>query len=244
MTAMQYSVSRWCRVIGLVCGVAAWSCTAVAEVYRQVDAEGKVTYTDQPPADGRGEKIHMPATNAIPAMQQKLPPERAEGAVDASADKPVFKGYTRFEMSSPEKDEILGWDVTTASLVAEVSPSLREGHTIQFYLDGRALGQPGTTLFRLVSSLERGTHTAEARIRDEKGKTLRSTRAVTFHVRRHVDEDNTLLDPDLYPYGAHGARGPRGAGSVGGASEPSGVDDEMGTPPPRAARSPGERLGR
>jgi hypothetical protein len=211
-----------------------------AQVYKQVDAQGKVTYTDQLPKDGSAEKIEMPATNAMPAVEKKAEATAVTGLGEAEG-KPAFTGYTRFEMTSPEHGEILGWDVTTASLVAEMSPPLQEGHTIQFYLDAQPLGQPGSTMFRLISSLERGTHQAYARVRDARGKTLRNTNAVTFEVRRHIDEDNTILDPDLYPYDAGGARGPRGARSAGGADEPVDADNGVGASAPPAVRGPERR---
>ncbi len=213
----------------------------VADVYKQVDAQGKVTYTDQLPKDGSAEKVEMPATNAMPAVEKKTEEPAAKGAGEIDG-KPAFTGYTRFEMTSPENGEILGWDVTTASLVAEVSPPLQEGHTIQFYLDSLPLGQPGTTMFRLISSLERGTHKAYARIRDAGGKALRNTNTVSFEVRRHVDENNTILDPDLYPYDARGARGARGARSIGGADAPDDADGDVGASAPPAVRSPERRV--
>lgn len=235
---MQCKPGKLCRTILMLLVVAALS-PLHAQVYRHVDAEGRVSFSDKPPEEGQAEAVQLPPTNAMPAAQATETP--AAGTADSNADQ-AFNGYSRFEMTSPEQDEILGWDVTTASLTAELSPPLQPGHTIQFYLDGRPLGKPGTTLFRLVSSLERGSHSAEARVRDEKARTLAITPHVSFHVRRHIDQGGTLLDPDLYPYDAGGARSPRGARSPGGAGGPEEPEGDIGAGSAPGAGSPGQRV--
>lgn len=207
------------------------------KIYRSVDADGHIHYSDTQPQDLPAETVKVQAPNTAPPVPVNTPrASDAAGHDDQPAEK--FVAYTRFEMSSPEPDELLEYDVRSVQLAVWLVPGLQAGHTLQFYLDGQPVGAPGLALSIAIGDLERGTHRAEARLYDERGRILDTTPVVQFHIRLHRDTSSDYYGD--YPYYAPGAGQPRGAGSPDGAGEPAGADSIEDADSLRGARSPGQ----
>lgn len=209
--------------------------SASSVFYKSVDAKGNITYTDTPPANRTSEALKMPATNSMP-MSQSVAPARRENNQDN--DHGEEKGpveYTRFEIVSPANDTVLGQDVETATISVTLEPGLQDGHQLQLFYDGKPVGALGDLSFT-VEGLERGTHTAEAKILDDKKRVLKSASKVQFYVYRHsiLDGKGNLKDPDKkVPYPVPTGSMPGFGGSQGLDTSETGVgggDKEANTP--------------
>lgn len=210
---------------------------AEAQVYKSVDEKGRVTFTDTKPKDRPSEAIRVSAPNTAAAVATKTDTSSQPEAGQERAD--VM--YTVFSIASPANNEALDFNITAVNVSVAVEPALQEGHVVQFYLDGKSCGKPGTSLSRQLTELERGAHTVEARLRDKRGKMLMSTGLVNFFVRRSGDMQNSGSNGDWeddYPYNQRGFRGPRGAGSAGGAGEPGSASGNVGAESAGGAASP------
>ena len=212
-------------------------------VYRSIDSRGKVTFTDNPPADRPSEAIRVQAANTIPS---ELPSAIGDDRSRQGEAPPVE--YTALTIISPVSEEVLGQDVETVTLSAQLEPGLQPGHTFQLYYDGQPVG--GGEMSYTVTELYRGTHTVEAKVFDSRKKLLKASDKLSFHVRRvsalNKPKTEKLLDnePKLgEPTGGFGsiggvgssggAKGAGNVGSAGGASGAGGASSSGGGSGPR-----------
>lgn len=197
---------------------------AAKTVYRSVDANGKVTFTDIPPQGRPSEEVKVHAANTMPIG---VPAASEENGSASEQDEHRFVKYTLLAITSPANDEVFGQDVESVTLAAQLEPGLQDGHTFQLYFDGKPVGT--NEMSYTVTPLERGTHTVEAKVFDGKKKLLKSARKVQFHVRRISALNKVtaaaLRAGDNQP-GAPGAGfvAPKGAGGVGGGASASGAN--------------------
>ena len=150
-----------------------------ATVYKWVDENGVVHYSDQPHPNA--EKVHVKEpqtyreTNPLAAPAAPSPDN---GAADRG---PVYRGCA---ISQPADNEEFA---SPESLVVAVrtDPSLRPGDQVFVTLDGQALndGHPTGSQFT-ISPVERGTHVLQAAVKDSGGGLLCQTSGITYNVHQ------------------------------------------------------------
>jgi hypothetical protein len=153
---------------------------ASAEMYRWVDDNGKVHYSDKPVNDS--------AKPYEPAPIITVPSGTAGGQL-MPLNKPAAQPtkYKSLMITAPANDHVFTPDQTASIAVSvEVKPALRggAGHQLAVYVDGQLHSQGTQSSFNL-GGLPRGTHTVNAVILDAKGKKLKSSDTVSFHVQKH-----------------------------------------------------------
>jgi hypothetical protein len=190
-------------------------------VYKTVDENGRVIFTDRQSSGTPAELIKVQPTNTAPGVAN------ANGS-GSSDDKPANKAvsYTRFSITSPTNGQTLEYDVSAVDVTLALEPALHEGHQIQFILDGKPYDAPGTMLFTRFGNLSRGTHSVEARVLDAKGKRIKYTHIVKFTIQLHSEQQ--IYDDDGYLDYPRGVSGPRGADSIGGAHSPRDAPNRVG----------------
>lgn len=163
-----------------------------AEVYRWVDAEGQVHYSDRP-----GEGADRVVLDIVPPSSSPAVAVSAPGRKSSKAGNETAPGYEALTIQAPGQDETL-WNIEGQLDVAVApQPALQAGHRIQLLLDGQTAAElePGATRTRL-SDVYRGQHTLLARIQDEFGTTLKQSEPVTFYVQQGTQQrTNPLVNP-------------------------------------------------
>jgi len=149
-----------------------------AQVYKIVDEQGRVTYTDQiPPDDQKHEKVELESINIQPPVEPRepvfVPNNRSEEQVD------YFLALT-----SPANETHVPPGQRNLRLAAQVDPALEAGHRIQFLMNGQPLGQAGQATSHLIEEIHRGEHRLGVRILDEEGRVLATSEPVTVYVHR------------------------------------------------------------
>lgn len=176
--------------------LAAGALAAETRIYRTVDEDGNVVFTDVPPADGRdGQTVELGPGNTFTP-----PPTASEGGRSLESwlgredDQDEAEGdatrYRSLRVAGPAHDEALRDNAGNVTVTAEVEPELAPSHVIQLYLDG-ALQQTGHTTRFELSNVDRGTHQVELRIVDAGGNTLATSEPSVFHLQRR----SVLLQP-------------------------------------------------
>jgi hypothetical protein len=165
---------------------------AATTVYRSIDAQGNVVFSDQPPGPGEAAEtleITEPATFDAPASNPAAPGADAEGwDWDMEAGEPADQTpfvYAALAIVAPANDEGLRDNAGNVTIVAGVEPDLRPGHLLEILLDG-AVVSSGAGNTATLTEVERGTHTLEARILDDQGTVLITSQPSTFHMLRYV----------------------------------------------------------
>ncbi len=150
--------------------------SAYAEVYRVVDEEGKVTFTDKPPHDApTKEKVSLPITNVQPAL--KVAP-----AVEAAEEE--IEGYQEIAILAPAQDTTIPPGQETLTVQVGLKPSLKAGHLIQLLLNGQSYGLPTATTSFSIGSLIRGENSVQIQVVDTEGSVIGLSNTATIHIKR------------------------------------------------------------
>lgn len=150
----------------------------LAAVYKWVDEQGNVVYSDQPRPGA--EQVKVPPVSTYPAPP--LPPRTA----GADAPKAPAPAYTQVSIVQPSHDSTVRNNAGVVVISALLEPPLRSdlGHQIVLSMDGEPVGEPGPTTAIQLSNVDRGTHTLQVSVVDDAGEVLASSEPSTFHMRR------------------------------------------------------------
>lgn len=154
---------------------------AQAEIYRYLDAEGNVTFSNQPPPGVKPEPVELGPVNTLGGRGTSSPT-----APSTSDQAPEDAGYEQFAITQPENDTAVRNNAGNITISLDLSPKLKPSHEVYLYLDGVEVGHGAVTNFALTN-VDRGTHQVHAEVKDAKGKVLAKTPSVTFTLQRvHV----------------------------------------------------------
>ncbi|PXX89298.1 DUF4124 domain-containing protein [Marinobacter vulgaris] len=151
-----------------------------AEVYRQVDAQGNVTYTDEPTEGTDAEVVDVkPVTTVtLPKPEVVREPERLREQVEQEG-----ATYESVTFVAPDDEEAFYSGSGDVEFQVTSSPSLRDNHKYEVTLDGQPVGQSQSDTV-MVRNIYRGTHEAGVSIVDSDGVTIKSGETITFTVHR------------------------------------------------------------
>jgi hypothetical protein len=164
------------RMLLALAALAAASTCLAQTMYRWVDAQGVVHYSDTP----------QPGAQAIPvpsAQTYRAPPVPAAPPATASTPAaPIV--YQSCAITQPAADTDL-FAPEALNISVQVVPNLRPGDQLNVTFDGARLPSSATGAMNFeLSAPERGTHTINAIVRSADGQTLCSAPAVNFNVQR------------------------------------------------------------
>ena len=164
------------RMKTLICLLALLSAFSVpAEtVYKSVDEEGNVTFSDQPGANSQALELNPPPAIKNPNRPAYQPPP-------GKPERPAA-AYRSLAITSPANDQGLRSNNGDFNISVSLSPPLKPGHRIIITLDGREIAN-GVSARATVKNADRGAHSLGARVVDAAGRTLISTSS-SFHLLR------------------------------------------------------------
>lgn len=159
-----------------------------AQVYKTIDKDGNVTYTDMPPGDG-SKPIDLPPLSVIETpVYEKTPRQEAEEAAATGGKKEVplrtlRNNFRDFAIISPLHEESVWRPDGPISIAWSSSNQLLEGMRVQIFLNGQQ--QANTTAPMIpISGLDRGEHTVTALIKDARNRTIATAEPITFYIRQ------------------------------------------------------------
>ncbi|NNJ92602.1 MAG: DUF4124 domain-containing protein [Gammaproteobacteria bacterium] len=155
-----------------------------AELYKWIDQDGVVHYTDKRPAE-TGQQQELSGYLARIAKKNKPEAEEAQAP------------YSAFAITSPTQGERVWNAESTMDVVVQIDPALTDEHFLQVYLDGLAVTGKIKSNELTLQQLNKGSHNLQAEIVDEAGQTLSKTDKVTFQFRDPADLRK--IAPNLAP---------------------------------------------
>ena len=163
--------------LGVLLLSAVISVATLAEVYRSVDAEGNVTYSDKPHEGAKKVEVNEPTI--IPSTRNQIrltPDESGKQALP----------YTTVEIVTPANEETLR-NVQSVSVSGQLAPNLQTsfGHRAQLLFDGGPISEPGTSLRATLNEVDRGTHTLQLIVIDAAGTTIARSPVSTFFLHKN-----------------------------------------------------------
>ncbi|AOE49049.1 DUF4124 domain-containing protein [Kangiella sediminilitoris] len=144
-------------------------------LYKKVDKDGKVTFTDKPIPGSQEVKIN---TGINVVETPKVKPQEKKQPEEPAPEEPV---YSVFSIDSPKQgDEVINAD-GNVTLIIGITPRLKPEHQLQLRLNGKNHGSPQNSPYFNVRQLDAGRHKAEVVVIDkESGQQLQTTSAVSF----------------------------------------------------------------
>lgn len=171
-------VALFVSILGLLTGA------AYAEVYKSVDAEGNVTYSDTP--RGGGERVSLPNlteydAKAVPDSQQGLDLQGSPGT--------TYESIRFLNLHDQQTIQNIAGNLVVEF---EVIPALLPGHRVLLLLDAQVGAEiPGTTVEEgvdsfaasaTISNVPRGQHTLQARIVDAMNVLVYESIPITLYI--------------------------------------------------------------
>lgn len=167
--------------------LAAFARPAEADVYKIVDEDGNVTFTDRPP-DPDAQPLKLRQLSIVERPEYKPPRSRDEEDGAEGDDEPSLRElrreYRDFRLVSPEPDQSFWGTGNVATIAWESRRALRPGMTVQFFLDGQPVGGPTVNPVLATEPLDRGEHQATATLLTANGQAVTTAGPVTFHIKQ------------------------------------------------------------
>jgi hypothetical protein len=150
------------------------------QIYRTVDEDGNVVFTDVPPAPSeQGEAVDVAPMNTFsaPTIQASEPTGESTDSAEAI--------YRYLEITSPGNEESIRDNAGNVTVTAAIEPRLRRSHRMVLVMDQNPteiVAEGGEFVLRNV---DRGTHTVSVRVLDRAGVVQMESEARTFHMLRY-----------------------------------------------------------
>ncbi|GAA6151730.1 DUF4124 domain-containing protein [Pseudoteredinibacter isoporae] len=164
-----------------------------AQIYKHVDENGNVSYSDKPAEDQKNEQVELKPINTTPGMDlEKLAKEKQTVASHFNADYQLFLSSPSdgTHMMAHQRDLQIeaGFTVTIRSnspdqaKIEQEKQAAMAAATIEIYFNGRRLASDNGKA--TIKEITRGEHTVTARLVNGNGKELAPSAKATVWVHR------------------------------------------------------------
>ena len=165
------------RFLLLFLTLVSFNAIATTQVYVTRDAEGNLIFSDRPSADAETHEVE--ALPTVPAFKVKKQQGETE-PVDLEPE----NFYTNVQILSPNNEANIPHGLASElSAVIDVQPALRPDDEIILTVDGNTAGR-GTSNSYPLKNLSRGKHILEARIVDDRNRTLLKSRTINIYIQQ------------------------------------------------------------
>lgn len=157
-------------------------CSSVAHgaIYQQVDENGHVSYTDQPP-----QKDSQPITFKPITVTPAFSPSAKSGN-QTTGKTTTSTRYGSLALISPTNNAVIRANNGEVTVQLSSTPSLDSaaGDRYLILVNGQEKAKSTQTEITLPS-LDRGQHTLSSQIIDKQGNVIATTAPLIIHVKRH-----------------------------------------------------------
>jgi len=155
-----------------------------AEVYKVIDEDGNVSYTDQPPGDGSKPMKLQPISVVEAPVYESKPKPAVEGEDGEPLSLRALRGmYRDFAIVAPQSEESIWHPDAPVTVAWSTGTPLQTGMKANVSVDGK-LQANTTDRVVPVANLERGEHTVTAELTNERNQTVATANPIVFFVRR------------------------------------------------------------
>lgn len=149
-----------------------------ADVYKTVDKDGRIIYSDSPLSD-KAEKVELREINTVPRAEP-LP-----GSPVNSVDPQEANVSYEIDIISPRADVTIPAGQRDLAIAVSLNPLLQNGHLLVYFLNGELLEE--TTMSNIVvKDVPRGAHTLVVEAIDANGQSLGTSAPVIVNVIRPI----------------------------------------------------------
>lgn len=169
--------------------LAVYACSALADIYKVVDAQGNVTYTDQSPGPGAAPMV-LPELSVVDTdyVPESEPADPAAETTDGTAEedtspRALRKAYQDFAITQPAQEQTF-WGTENSVVISWSSEkALLPGMAVRLFIDGAAVSNTQDNMY--AATLDRGEHSVYAQLMDPRGRRVMVTPTVVFYIKQH-----------------------------------------------------------
>ncbi|MEM1435212.1 MAG: DUF4124 domain-containing protein, partial [Pseudomonadota bacterium] len=143
---------------------------AASRIYKTVDENGNVVYTDVAPKEpGAAEEaeVILSEPNRYERPEAVLPNDIEQALEELNEAAEAFT-YSNLAITAPASGQTIRSNGGMITLSAAVTPGLAPAHQLRFFLDGSPVGTTPSNSMSL-ENVDRGEHSAQVIVIDERG---------------------------------------------------------------------------
>jgi hypothetical protein len=146
------------------------------EIYKTVDEQGRVIYSDRPSSQP-GERVTLPPVNTLPSDITRP----ASGYPPSQAREPAIDYQVR--IVSPQDNATVPPGQRDLAIAVSLNRPLHRDHLLMFMMDGEPLEETRNNSV-VVREITRGAHSLHVEVIDARGNTLTRSGSITVNVHR------------------------------------------------------------
>lgn len=168
----------------LVCLTCASSSAKETVMYKKIDENGKIIFTDKPIPGSKPITIKTD-TNVVstpkPVREEREEQPSPKGA-NEMPEQDTFQ-YQVLAIDTPTNDESVTANGGELNVIVGITPNIQPNHSLQLVMDGKAASSPQKIPYFSLKNTASGTHQlAVTVIDDDTGEQIQESDAITFHI--------------------------------------------------------------
>ena len=178
------------RTTGIATAVLSLALAASAgaqDIYKYVDENGQIIYTDRPPTPD-SEPISLRELSVVEAPEYARPERnQAETAQDGDelSMNEMRSMYRDFRLVSPTPEQNFWGTGQVATIAWDTKAPLQQGMSVVYFVNGEAVSEPTTAATFNTQPMDRGEHTARADLLGPNNQVIASAGPVVFFVKQN-----------------------------------------------------------
>lgn len=165
----------------VVLGILASGPTLAQTIYKTVDENGNVVYSDTNP-NGDGEPVKLRELSVVKPGKLEMP-RTGEETPAAAREQSSEAAEVGLRIISPGHEDTIWNTAYVLSVQVGATGALPEGAQLAYIVDGEVKQTTRSTSVQL-SEVFRGEHTLTVELRSDSGRVLNSAGPVTFYMRQ------------------------------------------------------------
>ena len=149
-------------------------------IYKHVDEDGNVTYSDEPMENA--EEVKLAPLSVVEGSRRGVIEDQSAATGEEGEAEEEAVVYTRFQINSPRQEEMFRGPNATITAVVQVIPALAPKHSMRYLLDGHSVAETRNVRVQL-QDVVRGEHRLTAQIVDAEGNVQATAGPVTFFLQ-------------------------------------------------------------
>lgn len=171
----------------LFCCLMLLALPTLGQVYTYIDAEGNRVFTDKPQS-GNAERVELAPSNSMPAIQTQATPA-------AEAPPEPDQRYSLLRILVPQPDASIRDSAGNLIVSINSEPKLFPQHSYRLLLDGKQVGEVGSSPVFPLENIDRGTHQLAVEVIDQQGRIIERTPNQPFHMLRISLAQKRMVTP-------------------------------------------------
>ena len=154
-----------------------------ADIWKVVDENGNVVYTDQTPKDG-SKPMELPELSIIETDFQLEQKPTVKDKVEPPSRVDLRRLYRDFRIIRPLPEETFWGTANSVVVTWDSSTPLTPDLSVWLFVDGKAQSEAAPPIGGVSLILDRGEHNVSVELRDAGNRRIMRTESVTFFVQQ------------------------------------------------------------